>query len=175
MVVKDNQKGLKEEVSDLFELEPLPEPQAVQVNKGHGRVEVRRLWASSELAGYSDWPGLSQGLRLEREVTRKGKTEREVAYAITSVPATRTSPKLLLSLWRGHWGIEDRVHWVRDVTFDEDRSQVRSGSAPQVMAAIRNLAISLLRLAGKPNIAAALRRCAAHPEEAFALLGVPYE
>ena len=71
----------------------------------------------------------------------------------------------------GHWGIENRVHWVRDVTMDEDRSQVRTGAAPQVMAALRNMTISLLRLAGEPNIAAALRRHAAHPAKPLALVG----
>ena len=73
--------------------------------------------------------------------------------------------------WRGHWGIENRVHWVRDVTFDEDRSQVRTGSAPQIMAALRNLTISVIRLAGETNIAAALRRHAVHPSRPLALIG----
>ena len=71
----------------------------------------------------------------------------------------------------GHWGIENRVHWVRDVTFDEDRSQVRTGSAPQIMAALRNLTISALRLAGETNIAAALRRCAVSPSRPLTLIG----
>ena len=77
----------------------------------------------------------------------------------------------MLALWRGHWGMENRVHGVRDVTFDEDRCQVRCGAAPQVMAALRNVTISLLRLADKANMATALRRHSAHPSEALALVG----
>ena len=146
-------------------------PQWVE-NCQHGdRVEVRRLWASSDLAGYSDWPHLAQVCRLERTVHHKGKTRREVAYAVTSLSPKEADAQRLLELWRGHWGIENRVHWVRDVTFDEDRCQVRKGAAPQVMAGLRNLTISLFRLNREPNIAAALRRCAAHVSLALALLG----
>ena len=89
---------------------------------------------------------------------------------MTSLRPQHASPKLLLKLWRGHWGIENRLHWVRDVVFDEDRCQVRSGAAPQALAAIRNMAIGLLRFAGFSNIAAAQRRHAAHYREAIALL-----
>jgi predicted transposase YbfD/YdcC len=107
---------------------------------------------------------------LERTATCKGKIRQETVYAVTSLPPAEASPHQLLNIWRGHWGIENRVHWVRDVTFDEDRCQVRTGAGPQVMAAFRNVTINLLRLAGKPNIAAALRRHAAHPAEAVALV-----
>ncbi len=136
-------------------------------------MERRRLWTSDLLADYSDWPHLAQVCRLEREVSRHGVTHREIAFAVTSLPPERADPHRLLRLWRGHWGIENRVHWVRDVTFDEDRCQVRTGAAPQIMAALRNLTISLLRLSGKANIAAVLRRHAAHPREALALIGIP--
>ena len=81
--------------------------------------------------------------------------------------------KRLLKVSRGHWGIENRVHWVRDVTFDEDRSQIRTGAAPQVMAGLRNLVIALVRRAGHTNVAVALRRHTAHLPEPFALLGIP--
>ena len=81
----------------------------------------------------------------------------------------------LLRLVRHHWRIENKSHWVRDVTFDEDRSQVRRGSIPQLMAALRNVAIGLMRLAGHKNIAAATRRFAAQPWAALALLGIKGE
>ena len=84
----------------------------------------------------------------------------------------QASATCLLELVRGQWTIENRSHWVRDVTFDEDRSQVRTGNVPQVMAALRNTAIGLLRLAGESNIAAACRRLAAQPEQALTLLGI---
>jgi predicted transposase YbfD/YdcC len=170
--VKENQPTLLQDIVAVWEGKRLPPPQATQVGQHGNRQEVRRLWASDELAGYSDWPHLAQVCRLERHVHTKGKITREVAYAVTSLPPSVASPQRLLALWRGHWGIENRVHWVRDVTFDEDRCQVRTGAAPQVLAAFRNLTIGLLRLDRRPNIAAALRRNAAYPREALALVGI---
>jgi hypothetical protein len=164
---------LKEDIAQLWEEELLP-PQAGQTNKHGGRVEQRRLWVSGELAGFQDWPHLEQVCRLERWVSYRGQTRREVVYGVTSLPPEAATAEELLRLWRGHWGIENRVHWVRDVTFDEDRCQVRSGSAPQVVAALRNLVISLVRKAGHGNVAAALRRHAARPSEALALIGIPF-
>ncbi len=149
----------------------LEEAHETQVDQHGGRIEQRRLWVSDLLVGYSDWPHLAQVCRLERIVRTKRSTRRELAYAVTSLPPAEADPQRLLGLWRGHWGIENRVHWVRDVTFDEDRSQVRAGSAPQVMAALRNLTISVIRLAGETNIAAALRRYAVHPSRPLALIG----
>ena len=110
---------------------------------------------------------------LTRHVTdlEGGKPRTEVCYAITSLDAARADPTRLGVLVRGQWQIENRAHWVRDVTFDEDRSQVRTASGPQVMACLRNLAISLLRLAGEANIAAGLRNTAWDRSRAFALLG----
>lgn len=156
----------------MWEIGPLPPPQVVHISQHGDRREERRLWTSVVLVGYSDWPHLAQACRLERVVTRKGRTRREVAYAVTSLPSQRGDAQRLLSLWRGHWGIENRLHWVRDVTFDEDRCQVRVGAAPQVVASLRNAVISLVRLAGKTNVAATLRRHAAHPAEALSLLGL---
>lgn len=169
--MKENQPTLRQDIAALWELAQLPAPQAVQSNRHGDRWETRRLWVSTELVGYSDWPHLAQVGRVERTVTRKGKTTQEVAYAVTSLPPSKAAPQRLLTLWRGHWGIENRLHWVRDVTLDEDRCQVRMGAAPQVMAALRNTVIGLIRLAGSRNIAAAQRRHAAHPWEALALLG----
>ena len=114
------------------------------VKRRHGRLERRELWALAdpELNGYvgsagtvgEAWPHLQQVCRLERQRVVKGKKQVDVSYAISSLPATDADARRLLSLSRGHWGIENRLHWVRDVTFDEDRSQVRTGAAPQVLA-----------------------------------------
>lgn len=98
---------------------------------------------------------------LEREVTVGGESTVEVQYLITSVPPDRAGAAILLGWARGHWGIENRLHYVRDVTMGEDANRTRSGSGPQVLAALRNLAISKLRLDCVSNIAAALRRNAA--------------
>ena len=99
----------------------------------------------------------------------------EVVYGVTSLRPERATPGRLLALVRGQWQIENQSHWVRDVTFDEDRSQVRCGNIPQVMAAFRNTVIGLLRCAGYANIAAACRRLAAQPLQALALIGIALE
>jgi hypothetical protein len=120
------------------------------------------------------WPHLRQIFRLERHRTVREHgipvTSVEVTYGITSLPPERADAAAVLALQRGHWGIENRLHWVRDVTFDEDRCQVRTGAAPQVLAACRNLTIALLRRSGARNLAAALRTYAGRPREAVALI-----
>jgi predicted transposase YbfD/YdcC len=93
----------------------------------------------------------------------KGKWSAETCYAVTSLTVTQASPARLAAIIRGHWGIEDRLHWVRDMDFDEDRSQVRTASGPRIMASLRNLVITILRLAGTTSIAAALRYHARRP------------
>ena len=148
----------------------------------HGRLERRELWALADpaLNGYvgsagtvgEAWPHLQQVCRLERQRTVKGKKQVEVSYAISSLRATDAGARRLLTISRGYWGIENRIHWVRDVTFDEDRSQIRLGAAPQVMAALRNLVITLVRRAGHSNVAAALRRHNAQLGEAFSMVGL---
>lgn len=133
---------------------------------------VRHLEASTRLAQHLDWPGLAQVCRLERTTTRRGQETREVQYAITSVAPHRADAALLLARWRDHWGIENRLHWVRDVTFGEDQCQVKIGHAPQNLAAFRNAAISLLRLAGYQEIAPTLREFAYQPRKLLRFLGI---
>jgi predicted transposase YbfD/YdcC len=147
-------------------------PAHTSVDRGHGRIERRSLQAAPAPATIG-FPGARQVLVLTRHVTdlEGGKPRTEVCYGITSLDACRADPARLGVLVRGQWQIENRAHWVRDVVFDEDRSQVRSGHGPQVMATLRNLAISLLRLAGEANIAAGLRDTAWERSRAFALLG----
>lgn len=107
---------------------------ASTVTQHAGRIEQRRLTASTALVGDSDWPGLQQALRLERRVLDKrtgGRLRQEVAYAVTSLRPQRATPAQLLTLWRRHWSIENQLHDVRDVVFDEDRATVRAGHAPR--------------------------------------------
>lgn len=110
--------------------------------------------------------------RLVRVTRRNGQEHTEIQYAITSVPRHQAGADRLLAWWRGHWGIEDRLHYVRDVTFAEDASRIRSGDAPQNMAALRNGVLSLLRLHGHKNIAAALRQCTWQTSRLFAYLRI---
>lgn len=179
MIVKENQPQLKADIELVFTLPPAGDRQASvrTVDVGHGRIETRNLTTSEALVGYSDWPGLAQVFEVGRHViTKKTGTERvEVVYGVTSLRSERATPGRVLELVRGHWAIENKSHWVRDVTFDEDRSQVRGGNIPQVMAALRNTAIGLLRWAGHTNIAAACRRLAAQPAQALALIGIEFE
>lgn len=177
LMLKENQPTLLEDVTILF-ADPVASRGVAQETRLHGgRIEQRTLYASAELVGYSDWPGLAQALCMERRVTAKatGETRCETAYALTSLAPAAASPAQLLVLWREHWHIENKLHWVRDVTFAEDRSTVRAGTIPQALAALRNTAIGAHRLAGATNIAAACRRCAAQPVLAFAALGLSIE
>jgi predicted transposase YbfD/YdcC len=154
----------------------------------HGRREVRVFWALTDpeqnaYVGSSGthgtpWPHLRQICCVERHRlhVRRGQiiaTEMEVRYYVTSLAPEQADAKALLALTRGHWGIENRVHYVRDVTFDEDRSQMRTGAIPQTFAACRNLVIGLLRRAGSVNIAATLRTYAARPADAALLVLSP--
>lgn len=140
-------------------------------DKGHGRVEHRRLTAATLLNDYAAWPGLKQVCRLTRTITRRGQTTTEVQYAITSVGREQAEAARLLCWWRGHWRIENQVHWVRDETFGEDRCRVRTGTAPQILSSIRNLAMNWLRSQKIDTIAAALRENAWNPRPLFAKLG----
>ena len=110
---------------------------------------------------------------MEREVKRHGKEpSREVAYAITRVPTECAGPATLLGWWCGHWGIENRSHYVRDVSMGEDASRISSGAALQVMAAFRNAAVGFLRCRGVVNVAEALRRNAARVRPLLVSLGI---
>ena len=143
------------------------------MNKGHGRVEFRRLETTDMLTGWLDWPGAAQVCRLRRTRTVRGRKTTQELHAITSLPPCRASARRLLDIARAHWGIENRLYLVRDESLGEDACRVRSGAAPQVLAALRNAALRLLRAAGALNIAAALRRHTAVPPEALALLRRP--
>jgi predicted transposase YbfD/YdcC len=173
-VVKDHQPDLRADIQLLFTDPPPDEAFGTAMSVGrHGdRQERRTLQTSAALNDYLRWPGVGQVCQIERRVTRRGRTSTEVQYAITALRPAEASPARLLAVWRGHWGIENRLHWVRDVTFDEDRCQIRTGSGPQVMAALRNTTIAAIRRAGHANVAAALRHYAAHPTEALHCLGL---
>jgi predicted transposase YbfD/YdcC len=135
LAVKDNQPTLREDIALVFEhARTLADiiREARSTDQHGGRITERVLRTSTALAGYTDWSGHEQVLEVRRTVTQKrsGKTRQEVAYAITSLSSKRAGPGQLLKLWREHWHVENKLHWVRDVTFDEDRSQGQSGAHP---------------------------------------------
>ena len=148
----------------------MQEQTAQTVDKGHGRKETRRLTSTTMLNGYLDWPDVGQVFELERVRQCKDKTEVEVVYGITSLLREETDASQLLGLVRGHWGIENKLHYVKDETLGEDRCRVRKGSSAQVLAAVRNVVVYLLEGKHKTSKAAATRRFMAHPQEAFPLL-----
>ena len=173
VMVKRNQKSLYEDVELCFE-PPVSYAnyRHVETFNVHGnRIERRRLWATDMLKTYLDWPGHAQVLKVESWRTIKGETTRKVRYAITSLTPSVTADSLL-GLVRGHWLIENELHHVKDVTMGEDDSRVRTGSAPQVMAALRNTVLGILRLCGFKNIADAIRTIGWEPNGALKLLGL---
>ncbi len=178
MIAKGNQDLLGRKIACFFASANLFEAafsRARTLDIGHGRIDTRSLLCSGDLpAGYLDFPHVAQVfcLKRTRQHKKSGKVEEETLYGISSLAPPQASAKRLLSLVRGHWYIENGSHRVRDVTLKEDASPVRVGSLPQVIATIRNVSISLMRLAGHENIAAAVRFYAAQPRAALKLLGV---
>ena len=150
----------------------LPEQHAQTTEKGHGRVDIHSIRVSSELKGYSDWPGLEQVFEIRRRWQSKGEWHEAVRYGVTSLPATIAIPERLLKLKRGHWTIENGLHYVKDVTMGEDKSMTHCDNGPKIMAALRNTAVSLLRHAGFSTIAARMRYNSTHPQAALEVLSL---
>ena len=179
--VKKNQSELYQDITTLFTPErivagfsapPKDLRQTTTVEKAHGRLEVRTLTASADLKTYLDWPYAAQVFRVERTFTRlsDGKRMHDVSLGITSLsPAEADAPRLL-ALVRGHWGIENQLHYRRDATLREDWSRVRRGHAPQVLATLNNLGLGLLLRRKVTNVPEARRKYAAHISEALNLI-----
>jgi len=179
MVVKRNHPLMRDEVALFFTEPRLPADaherydHVTSVTKGHGRIEVRTLECMSGWCVDWQWPDVAQVLRrtCERTVCKTGTRSVEVSYGITSLTADDARAVELEALWRGHWTIENRKHYVRDVTLGEDRTQMHTGHAPQVLAALRNALIDLWRAQGWRNMADAARACAASPHCALRCIG----
>ncbi|KHJ73622.1 ISAs1 family transposase [Rhodococcus sp. Chr-9] len=165
--VKNNQRSLRNLLKSL-PWNDIPVSSTIR-GRGHGRRECRTIKATEVDAGLG-FPHATQVLQVRRTVTRNGRKSVEVVYLITSMPMTCAAPAQVAAWIRGHWGIENRLHWVRDVTFDEDRCAIRTGSGPQVMATIRNTVVGILRLAGHASIATALRHHSRDPHRPIELL-----
>jgi hypothetical protein len=135
-------------------------------------VETRTIRTSTALNDYLDWPFLGQVFRIDRHVTDLDGTHPrdEVVFGLTNLTPAQADPARLSAYVRQHWGIEPRLHDVRDMTYDEDRSQVRTANGPRVMATLRNTAISLLRRLGLPNIQRAVDHLGRRPDQVARLL-----
>jgi hypothetical protein len=140
---------------------------------GHGRIELRTLKVAA-VAGCAS--RAAQAIQVTRRVRAPGsrRWRTVTVYAVTSLALGSASPAQLAGWLRGHWRIENQLHWVREVDFAEDASTARAGSLPRAMASLRNLAIGALRLAGHPNLAGALRHAGQDPARPLAILGLAY-
>lgn len=169
LTVKANQPKLHRQLKAL----PWRDIPAVDVtrDKGHGRVESRTVKITAISSGIA-FPHA----RVAIQVTRRrralggGKWRTEIAHAITDLDQTQIHPDEIADILRSHWHVENKLHWVRDVTFAEDHSQVRAGNGPAVMATLRNVAISIHRRHGAHNIAKATRHVSRHPGRVLPLL-----
>jgi predicted transposase YbfD/YdcC len=181
--VKGNQPQLEENLRLWFGPDPDPIPgqsyppkdfETVQsVNKGHGRIEQRTLTVSSQLRNFLDWPYQEQVFKLERRFifTKTGEVQEQVVYGITSLTREEVSPQKLLQMTRSYWGIENGLHYRRDVTLHEDHTRMTRKNAARVMACLNNLVLGLL--IGKLKfryLPSARRFFAAHSDQALALL-----
>ena len=180
LLVKENQPTLCAAIRLLFDAPPdaaLPlvdRREARTVERGHGRLDdTRHLIASTDLTSYLDWPGLGQVFRLEHTWRERGHTKRHLHYGITSLPPERGTPEQLLSLKRGHWAIENRLHRGKDVALGEDASLIHVGHGPTVLALLREAALSLLYRTGVRCVRAQLRAYGQRPDMAAALVVTP--
>lgn len=175
---KDNQPELREEIALLFapqqsrpgwSIPPTDFRQATTFNKGHGRLEKRTITVSSLLADYSTFPYVAQVYQVESWAKLTGgRSQHEIRYGLSSLPAQVASPERLLELVRGQWQIENGLHYRRDMTLREDHSQLRMGQAPHVLAILNNIVVGLIARQGKTNLAEARREFAYHLGRALA-------
>jgi predicted transposase YbfD/YdcC len=180
--VKGNHPQLLQDLQDWFDdkvpllpgqgCPPKDFRSATTFSKGHGRLEVRTLTASSQLNEFLDWPFLQQVFKLQRTITisKTGKTRQETIYGLTSLSAEQASPSQLLHMLRSYWRIANSLHYPRDVTLHEDHTRFKSQTAAHNMAIINNLVLALVAKSGFPFIPSARRFFAAHPDHALALL-----
>jgi len=179
-IVKDNQPNTRQAIEQLFAPEkpvpglgcpPMDFRTAKTVDKNGGRLEERTIIASSLLNDYLDWPNVGQVFKLERRFTNQltGEIHHEIQYGLTSLTAQEASPDRLLAIVRSEWGIENGLHYRRDVTFQEDQTRMTSKPVARAMATINNLVIGLLKQQGFDNLAHARRVFDADPGKALAL------
>lgn len=180
--VKANQPQLLQDLQDWFDTRvdllpgmgcpPKDFRSATVTTKGHGRLEVRTLTASSQLNDFLDWPFLQQVFKLERHTisTKTGQTRHQVVFGITSLSAEQASPAQLLQMLRSYWQIENGLHYPRDVTLREDHTRFKKRSAAHIMTIINNLLLAILVNSGFPFVPSARRFFAAHPDQALELL-----
>jgi len=174
-IVKKNQPQMYEDLVDFFD-DPDAEQEewrsAKSVQKGHGRLEVRELWSSTQMNEWfeTEWAGIAQVFRLRRHVKDGDKEREEVVYGVTNLPRKKATAARLLALQQAHWRVENRLHYRRDVTLGEDAYQVRVAGALEALAALNGGVLALMDWLHVSNVASQMRHFCAHPEEALQLL-----
>jgi predicted transposase YbfD/YdcC len=180
-IVKDNQANTRQAIEQLFAPEkavpglgcPAMDFESVQTTeKQAGRIETRQITVSSLMNDYLDWPYLGQVFKLERRfiTLATGEVETEVQYGLTSLTRQKANPEKLLAIVRSEWGIENGLHYRRDVTFQEDQTRMTDKRMGRAMAIINNLVVSLINSQGFTNHAQARREFNASPHKALALI-----
>lgn len=174
-IVKKNQPEMYQDLLDFCadpEAEQAEWQYAKGVQKGHGRLEVRELWSSTQMNEWfeTEWAGVAQVFRLHRDVKEADQRREETVYGLTNLPRKKVNASRLLAFQQAHWRIENRLHYRRDVTLGEDACQVRLAGAPEALAALNGGVLALLDWLGVPNAASAMRHFCAHPGEALHLL-----
>jgi predicted transposase YbfD/YdcC len=174
-IVKKNQPQMYEDLVDFF-ADPDAEQEEWQytksVHKGHGRLEIRELWASTQMNEWfeTQWAGVAQVFRLRRHVKDGDKEREEIVYGLTNLPRKQANASRLLALQQAHWRVENRLHRRRDVTLGEDACQIRISGAPEALAALNGGVLALMDWLHVPNVASAMRHFCAHPVDALQLL-----
>lgn len=173
--IKDNNPAVLLALTDFFEDEGIDRKEFQyhkEVNKGHGRLEIREVWTSTLMNEWfgKEWVWIEQVFMIRKTVKRKGEEVVKTFYGITSVPRKYADAARILDLKRKHWYIENRLHYRRDVTLGEDASQVRSHGAPEVIAALNGGLLAIFDFIGVKNAAKQMRHFCAKPREVLQLL-----
>lgn len=157
--VKGNQPTLFQDIQLYFQ--DRKEPDFITFDPpDHGRIETRKIWTTTELNPYLDFPHVAQAFVIERESVEKktAKTSHDIAYGITSRKPNEANPQQLLAINRGHWSIENSCHYILDWNFDEDRSRIRTGYGPENISRLRRFAIGLIKAKGVRSVAQKMRQ-----------------
>jgi len=175
VIAKDNQKTVHQDLVDFFADKDLNQGEwqhDKKSQKGHGRLEVREIWASTQMNEWfqKEWAGVAQVFKIRRWVKTGEEMSEEFAYGFTNLPRKKANAKRLLELNQKHWCIENRLHYRRDVTLGEDACQVRIKGAPQVLAALNGGILAIMDWLGVTNVASQMRHFSEHSGEAVQLL-----
>jgi predicted transposase YbfD/YdcC len=157
--VKGNQPGILQDLEFYFQ--ERGQPHFVEhTPPDHGRIETRKIWTTTELNHYLDFPHVGQAFIVERQCIEKktGETSREIAYGLTSRPPEQADPQRVLKVNRGHWTIENSCHYILDWNYDEDRSRIRTGHGPENITRLRRFAIGVIKSHGARSVAQKMRQ-----------------